>query len=65
MKKIFSASIYDLSENYSKDQEWLRYSEAYIIAEDIESATKIVTKNVDDNSIVVSVREMVDAKLFM
>jgi len=65
MKKIFSASIYDLSENYSKDQEWLRYSEAYIIAEDIESATKIATKNVDDNSIVVSVREMVDAKLFM
>ena len=63
--KIFRAQLYDLSEIYSKGDEWKRFSDAYVIADDLEKATKIANKNIDENHILTGINEMVDAKLFM
>lgn len=61
---MFDVSLYDVGDGYSKDEDWKRYTYATCIASSLESATKIVKANAEDNQVVVSVSERIGVKLF-
>ena len=63
-KRLFSVSLYDTGDGYKKDEEWKRYSDAYVIAGDLESAATIAEKNASENQVVAGLSERVGAKVF-
>ena len=63
-KKLFAISLYDMGDGYKKDEDWKRYSTAYAVAEDMESAAKLAEKNVTGDIIVSGVNERVGEKVF-
>ena len=64
-KKLFSVSYYDTGDGYKKEDDWKRYSDAYVIAESLDSATKIAEKNAKGDQIVAGINERVEAIIYI
>ena len=62
--KLFNAELYDVSDIYSRENEWMRYEHIYIAAESLEKATKIANDKSKENQIVVSIREIIDQEFY-
>lgn len=63
-KKLFSISLYDAGDGYKKEDEWKRYSSAYVIAGDLEAATKVAENAVEGDIIVAGINERVGEKVY-
>lgn len=63
--KLFSATLYDVSDNANRQDEWERRSEVYVVSKSLESATSLVKKSISEDEILIGISEMVNAKFLI
>ena len=64
-QKLFLATLYDVSDNANRQDEWQRRSEIYVVSKTLESATSLVKKSLSEDEILIGISEMVNTKFLI